>query len=782
MNPKTSSDLFNKIRSQFSNIQIGDESGIPTADPTKAVFFEFEFKEDADTYGAVSVSLADGENMKVFYNRNLVDKIDEDSRDEWYAFLKELKDFSVEHQLAFDVRDITKSNLTKQDYKNLADTNTTVNTDEMSEELNRITKLAGVEVKEGLTGTARRSYEDLEKTRLIVRHSGKVDEEIPGSRSRHIESLYIENEDGERFKYPLTHLAGARAMQRHVANGGRPHDEFGEHIVKTSEDIAKLNSFSRYVSHKDQLNDNAGDIIEQTKLQLENLREYIRNISKQPHYEAASKDFKTAEDQILDDETIAKLREKFTLKNLDNRVEDALPLINRIMSELEAPKEEAPVTEDSNRDDLEKAYMLAVRHHEGPGEDEGTGDGNYSEDVGDLLMDYYEKTGQKPDHEQIERIYNKIDDKKEHYADILQAEGINGKIWLELAKKHYGGELGMKIDEPITYPESENVTELDPGEEPIDAPVEPAVDHAMVVKQFLANPDSKILLNKNMPDEKKYDAPKASPEDAIIMTTLSDIASRMLTKTPDEDRVANFASRVADQMSKTGEPFDPEDPDAKTNRDIAKALVAKYEKVAQEIDPAEFKAKKDIKGKPIETAEFEDWVNETVAPFEPATQESQPDPDAEKADAARGMWASSKEIQAQYKTWQDFLNSEEFDDYLDDEFRNQLEGLTFEDIKPYVSMYKGDDGKIVHDVLDKDEKSVYKTNNAKDAMNYLSKNFNKLRGDAPKVSDFVKDESLKESRTKIVEAIKAKVDGHAQDIAGVEGEIERITQLANYQN
>ena len=452
-------------------------------------------------------------------------------------------------------------------------------------------------------------------------------------------------------------------MQRHVANGGRPHDEFGEHIVKTSEDIAKLNSFSRYVSHKDQLNDNAGDIIEKTKLQLENLREYIRNISKQPHYEAASKDFKTAEDQILDDETIAKLREKFTLKNLDNRVEDALPLINRIMSELEAPKQEQPVTE------------------------------------------------------------------------------------------------------------------LDPGDEPIDAPIEPAVDHAMVVKQFLANPDSKILLNKNMPDEKKYDAPKASPEDAIIMTTLSDIASRMLTKTPDEDRVANFASRVADQMSKTGMPFDPEDPDANKNRDIAKALVAKYDKASEEIDPADFNPKKDIKGKPIETAEFENWVDDTINP-----KESQPDADAERADAARGMWASSKEIQAEFKTWQDFMNSEQFDDYLDDEFKNQLEGLTFEDIKPYVSMYKGDDGKIVHDVLDKDEKSVYKTNNAKDAMNYLSKNFNKLRGDAPKVSDFMKKESLKESRTKIVEAIKAKADGQAQDIAGVEGEIERITQLANYQN
>ena len=56
MNPKTSLDLFNKIRSQFSNIQVGDESGLPTADPAQAVFFEFEFKEDADTFGHVSVS------------------------------------------------------------------------------------------------------------------------------------------------------------------------------------------------------------------------------------------------------------------------------------------------------------------------------------------------------------------------------------------------------------------------------------------------------------------------------------------------------------------------------------------------------------------------------------------------------------------------------------------------------------------------------------------------------------------------------------------------------
>ena len=55
------------------------------------------------------------------------------------------------------------------------------------------------------------------------------------------------------------------------------------------------------------------------------------------------------------------------------------------------------------------------------------------------------------------------------------------------------------------------------------------------------------------------------------------------------------------------------------------------------------------------------------------------------------------------------------------------EEITFEDIKPYVSMYKGDDGKMVYDILNKDEKSVTKFNNAKDAMEYLRKNFDKLK-------------------------------------------------------
>ena len=765
MNPKNSQDLFNKIRSQFSNIRLGDENGAATADPSSAVFFEFEFQEDADTFGSVSISLADGENMKVYYNRDLVSKIDEDSRDEWYAFLKELKDFAVEHQMRFDVRDITKNNLTKQDYENLADTNKTVNTDEMSEELARITKLAGVEkapVAEGLAGTSKSSFENLNKTKLIIRHKGKVDETVPGARSRQIQSLYIENEEGERFKYPLTHLAGARAMQRHVSNGGRPHDEFGQHIVSTSEDIAKLNSFSRYASNKDQLNDNAGDIIEQTKLKLENLRGYMRNISKQAHYEAAAKDFKTAEDQILDDETVNKLREKFTMKNLDSRVEDAFPIINKIMSEFEATKDQ------------------------------------------------------------------------------------------------------------------DQVNELDPGDEPIDAPIQAPVDHGAVVQSFLTDPENKLVLRKDDSADKMLKVTKFKDKNTMLGSILSDIASRLLTKSGEEDRVANFASRVADGIEQEGSNSFKPGPDYNSNKKIAvqlaKRYIDDYKKMQQDpayadevrMDPADFNPKKDIKGKAIgkETEAFESWVDETVNEYATAPRDEEDrkeklkalqdlqanpklnDPESAEAIQKRKKELMQKEAESDYL----YLNGKEIDqgsivydmqDYSDGMFElqkanyadgteldekeledlestqelidwvmidfvsedavsedNQLEGLTFEDIKPYVSMYKDKDGKIVNAVLDKDGAEVFKTHDGKAAMAYLSQNYDKLKREDSEVQDEGNAYSGAVAKAKMNgmkkgdkvkgpdgdEITLEEVPAEAQEEADeINTELDRIKQLANIQ-
>ena len=490
--PKTSQDLFNKIRSKFANIQLGDSAGNVTADPKSAVFFDFEFSENSDNFGRVSISIADGESMKVFYNQGLVEKIDDTARANWYSFLKELKDFAVEHQVGFDVRDITKSSLTQQDFKNLADVNQTVNTDDMSEELNQLTRLAGIPVAESLTGTKKSSYENLDKTRLIIRHAQAVDESVPGARSRQINSLYIENAQGERFKYPMKHLAGARAMARHVANGGVPHDDFGKHIIKMSEQIAQLNSFSRYASNKDQLNNSVGDIIEKSRLKLENMRNYVKNLSKQAHYMKTKESFQPTTIAELDDATRNSLREKFTLKHLDDKVESALPLIHSIMKE--------------------------------------------------------------------------YDDR--------------------------------------------------------DGEISPPVDHSAMVQSFLANPEKKLVLRADPAADKMLSVTKFNNKNTMLSSILSDIASRMLTRNDEEDRIANFASQVADDMGNEGAPFFKPDENYTKNKKIAiqlaKRYIDDYKKMQQnpayadEVrqDPSKFAPKKDRQGKAKgEGEEFEKWAN-----------------------------------------------------------------------------------------------------------------------------------------------------------------------------
>ncbi len=699
ISPKTSSDLFNKIRSKFGNITIGDSEGNATADPTKAVFFDFEFTEDQDKFGRISVSLADGQSMKVFYNRDMVEKIDEDDKNEWYGFIRELKDFAVEHQLKFDIRDITKSSLSKQDYKNLADTGETVNTDTMSEELQRITKLAGVEVKEGLTGTRKSSYENLDKTRLIVRHSGPVDETVPGARSRHINSLYIENEDGERFKYPVIHLAGARAMTRHVANGGRPHDDFGQHIIQTSEDIAKLNSFSRYASNKDQLNDNAGDIIEQTKLTLENLRTYVKNLSKQGHYETAVKDYKKTETVEMDDETANSYREKFTQTHFDERIEQALPIIHRVMSEFDTPEKRA------EREKMMKAFL---------------------------------------------------------------AKG--GEV--EKVKPGVTAFKGKELKPKFRKDKEEDMKEFkDKGD--VQAPV----DLGPAVQGFLNDPNKKLVLRKDDTADNMLKVTKFTNKNTMLSSILSDIASRLLTKGGEEDQVANFASRVADELDGEGQPFFKPTKDYMKNKKIAIQLAKRYiddykkmqndPKYADEVrmDPGAFSPKKDRTGKAKEEETFETW-----------------------ADNVEKIGEDAK-------------------------------------IKPYVSMYRGDDGKMIYDVLNSDGESVMKGPDYDKATDFLRKNYDRLKqggtksdvmvraegnefamavqkakaagmkpGDKFKVGD--KEYTLKdaielaglqlEEFFQEEEPVKEQVNEDKKEdsgfnIAGVDDEVERIANLANYQ-
>ena len=329
-----STDLFYKVRSRFSNLKLGDDSGQITINPEQARFFDFDYVEEDKKIGHVSISLAEPNSMKVYFSNGITEGMDSDQKDGWYGFLRELRKFAKRRLLAFDTRDIAKDNLDKRDYAFLSQyANPESDND-------TITKPVGENVmnESNLYGTKTQSFQKLEDTKLIIKHSKKLDDDMdlkPGARSRNISALFVQNESGERFKYPFIHLAGARAMQRHVANGGAPYDEIGESIIKMSEEIAQLKGFTNYCVRNDLMNSDTNRIVERSKVQLDTLRERIAKLSKQSYYEAYKEEFQASTNPEVDDDVMEQYKEMFTVKNFKEDLTDVFPIIHRLMKEEE---------------------------------------------------------------------------------------------------------------------------------------------------------------------------------------------------------------------------------------------------------------------------------------------------------------------------------------------------------------------------------------------------------------------------------------------------------------
>lgn len=325
-------DVFDKVRGRFQNVEMGNEAGAITSNPREARFFDFDFAVEGNTLGRVSISLGELGSLKVFYSQGITEGVDKVTLNMWYEFLKEMRYFAKRRMLRFDTRDITKGNLDKNDFQYLAQNGTKENN--MTES--------------SMYGSTKTSYRKLENTKLIVRHSQVVDETQRGARSRHINALYVENSEGERFKYPFIHLAGAKAMQRHVSNGGRPYDDIGNSIIEMSEQIAQLTAFKRHVGHHDRMNQEVNEIIERSQGKLNQLRKAVECMSGQKFYEAYCENFAPQQNDgfQMDQATMEDYKSKFTVRNFKEDLAQYFPLIHSIMQEAGTLNLEDYVSED----------------------------------------------------------------------------------------------------------------------------------------------------------------------------------------------------------------------------------------------------------------------------------------------------------------------------------------------------------------------------------------------------------------------------------------------------
>ena len=315
------SDLFNQLRSRFTEITIGDENGEVINEPKQARYFDFTYSENDENVGKVSVSLDEEDGIVVMYSKGFAEGAEESIKDNWYNFLRDIRQFSKKRLLNFEVRDINKNNLQRRDYEYLAK--------------NRSGEKTMAESK--MYGTNKTSFQKIGNAKLSIKHTGTLDEDE--NRTKKIGAIYIENSEGEKFKYPYKHLGGARAMAIHVSEGGNPFDDFGKHITGLSEELSSLRKFKTYMNRSSVMAESLAGHMDIVNERVTEIKKRILNLQKESFYKDTFENF-VAEDKVdVPDDIAENWIDQLTVKQFNEELQDVFPYIYKLIGENTKAKE-----------------------------------------------------------------------------------------------------------------------------------------------------------------------------------------------------------------------------------------------------------------------------------------------------------------------------------------------------------------------------------------------------------------------------------------------------------
>lgn len=319
-------DLFNKLRGRFPSITIGDSEGSITNVPEQSRFYDFTFVVSETEMGKVSIGLDEENGITVVVSKDMTSDQPDALKRQWYQFLRELRQFAKKRMLTFDVRDINKSNLQKRDYKYLAANRP--GEDNMNESR--------------FYGTSKTSFLDIGSARLRLTHSAPVNAEIPSGRTQHVESIYIESPSGERFKYPFKHISGAKAMARHVSEGGNLYDEFGSHIVGLSEELSKLKTFNRYMNRSTVMAESLAGYTDIVKERIQTVKKTVERLQKEAYYKEAFESFEVPVFEDVPTGVSENWIDQLTIKQFNEELKDVFPYIYKLIGEATRARDLGP--------------------------------------------------------------------------------------------------------------------------------------------------------------------------------------------------------------------------------------------------------------------------------------------------------------------------------------------------------------------------------------------------------------------------------------------------------
>lgn len=304
MENNASTALYNLLVTRDFSPEALDSNGKPVTDPSEAELFSFDWKTQNKNYGTVVILINADNELEVYFGDNLGRSMEGDDRQEWYDFLNQLKKFATTNLLTFSPQNINRLKYTMQGMAAIKEG-----------------------LFEGYYGTRKVSYSDQpKKTKLVIKHNRTLGED--DARFRYIESLFVETSDGERFRVPSRSLTHGKMLARHVAEGGNPYDAFGQHITQI---VSEINTLARFVraSKNKRYDEETHALVESAIRHYQDLKAKAKKMISQRGYHEEREQFDPA--AFEDSEVTAdSIRDMFLEQSLDQRIEEALPVLARL--------------------------------------------------------------------------------------------------------------------------------------------------------------------------------------------------------------------------------------------------------------------------------------------------------------------------------------------------------------------------------------------------------------------------------------------------------------------
>ena len=302
-------NLFELLHSKGLDPTMLDTSGKAIPTPEEAEVFQFNFVKDGEDYGTVTISIDGLHKLTIYFSDEVANSEKEESESDdvsWYKLLNQLKKFSQKYQLSFELRNVSnlKHDMAKREYMKKKES-----------------------IAEGYYPMGRKaSYSDaVPSVKIVLQHSRQIEE--GEQRYRNVERIFLENEQGERFLAPTTRPGIARVYARHIAEGGKPHDDRWNHIGSLCEEYSKMAGFVR-ATRNGQFTESTQKLIAEGINHYQALRESLGKLAGHRGYNAY---FESWTPPLMEDDSdMSNINELFVQETVDPRIENVMPILSKL--------------------------------------------------------------------------------------------------------------------------------------------------------------------------------------------------------------------------------------------------------------------------------------------------------------------------------------------------------------------------------------------------------------------------------------------------------------------